>query len=67
MARGLAFAVLFDLALDQGDGLQPGPIVALFEPVDIGDCPMAAEQIAQEVDDVDANNPMSLLRSAYGI
>jgi len=33
----------------------------------VSDCPMAAEQIAQEVDDVDANNPMSLLRSAYGI
>lgn len=33
----------------------------------VSDCPMAAEQIAQEVDNVDANNPMSLLRSAYGI
>jgi len=33
----------------------------------VSDCPMAAEQIAQEVDDIDANNPMSLLRSAYGI
>ncbi len=33
----------------------------------VSDCPMAAEQIAQEIDDVDANNPMSLLRSAYGI
>ena len=33
----------------------------------VSDCPMAAEQIAQELDNVDANNPMSLLRSAYGI
>ena len=33
----------------------------------VSDCPMAAEQIAQDVDAHDANNPMSLLRSAYGI
>ena len=33
----------------------------------VSDCPMAAEQIAQEVDNLDANNPMSLLRLAYGI
>jgi Fe-S oxidoreductase len=33
----------------------------------VSDCPMAAEQIARELDNVDANNPMSLLRSAYGI
>ncbi len=31
------------------------------------DCPMAAEQIAQDVDGHDANNPMTLLRRAYGI
>lgn len=31
------------------------------------DCPMAAEQIVQDLDDHDANNPMSLLRKAYGI
>ncbi len=31
------------------------------------DCPMAAEQIVQDVDDHDANNPMSLMRKAYGI
>ena len=31
------------------------------------DCPMAAEQIVQDVEDHDANNPMSLLRKAYGI
>ncbi len=33
----------------------------------VSDCPMAAEQIAQEVDELKANNPMSLLRQAYGI
>ena len=33
----------------------------------ISDCPMAAEQIAQELDTHEAGNPMSLLRSAYGI
>jgi Fe-S oxidoreductase len=31
------------------------------------DCPMAADQIVQDLDDHKANNPMSLLRSAYGI
>ncbi len=31
------------------------------------DCPMAAEQIVQDVDDHEANNPMGLLRKAYGI
>ena len=31
------------------------------------DCPMAAEQIVQDVDDHDPNNPMSLLRKAYGV
>jgi Fe-S oxidoreductase len=31
------------------------------------DCPMAAEQIVQDLDEHDANNPMSLLRKAYGI
>lgn len=31
------------------------------------DCPMAAEQIVQDLDDHEANNPMSLLRTAYGI
>ncbi len=31
------------------------------------DCPMAAEQIVQDLDDHKANNPMSLLRKAYGI
>jgi len=33
----------------------------------VSDCPMAAEQIVQDLDDHDANNPMSLLRQAYGI
>ena len=31
------------------------------------DCPMAAEQIVQDVAGHSANNPMSLLRKAYGI
>ncbi len=31
------------------------------------DCPMAAEQIVQDLDDREANSPMSLLRMAYGI
>ena len=31
------------------------------------DCPMAAEQIVQDLDDHVANNPMSLFRKAYGI
>ena len=33
----------------------------------VSDCPMAAEQIVQGLDDHEANNPMSLLRTAYGI
>jgi len=33
----------------------------------ISDCPMAAEQIAQDLDDHDAGNPFALLRDAYGI
>jgi Fe-S oxidoreductase len=33
----------------------------------VSDCPMAAEQIADEVAELKANNPMSLLRMAYGI
>jgi Fe-S oxidoreductase len=33
----------------------------------VSDCPMAADQIVQDLDDHQANNPMSLLRSAYGI
>ena len=33
----------------------------------VSDCPMAAEQIARGLDDHDAGNPLSLLRSAYGI
>ena len=31
------------------------------------DCPRAAEQIVQDVEDHEANNPMGLLRKAYGI
>jgi glycerol-3-phosphate dehydrogenase subunit C len=33
----------------------------------VSDCPMAAEQIAQGVDDQAAGHPLQLLRSAYGI
>ena len=33
----------------------------------VSDCPMAAEQIAQDAEGYEANNPMSLLRTAYGI
>jgi Fe-S oxidoreductase len=33
----------------------------------VSDCPMAAEQIVQDLDDYDPNHPMSLLRTAYGI
>ena len=33
----------------------------------VSDCPMAADQIVQDLDDHKANNPMSLLRMAYGI
>jgi Fe-S oxidoreductase len=33
----------------------------------ISDCPMAAEQIAQDLDDFAAKNPLGLLREAYGI
>lgn len=33
----------------------------------VSDCPMAAEQIAQEIEEHEANTPMSLLRMAYGI
>ena len=33
----------------------------------VSDCPMAAEQVVQDLDDYDAGHPMSLLRKAYGI
>ncbi len=33
----------------------------------VSDCPMAAEQIAQDLDEYAAGHPMSLLRKAYGI
>ena len=33
----------------------------------VSDCPMAAEQIAQELENHGAGHPMSLLRQAYGI
>ena len=33
----------------------------------VSDCPMAAEQLVQDLDDYSAGHPMSLLREAYGI
>jgi len=33
----------------------------------ISDCPMAAEQIAQDNDQIEPGNPLALLRQAYGI
>jgi Fe-S oxidoreductase len=33
----------------------------------VSDCPMAADQIVQDIDDHEANSPMGLLRKAYGI
>ena len=33
----------------------------------ISDCPMAADQITQELDTHESGHPMSLLRDAYGI
>jgi Fe-S oxidoreductase len=33
----------------------------------VSDCPMAAEQIAQDLEATTAGNPLALLRSAYGI
>ena len=33
----------------------------------VSDCPMAAEQLVQDLDDYSAGHPMSLLRDAYGI
>lgn len=33
----------------------------------VSDCPMAAAQISQDLDNYEAGHPMSLLRRAYGI
>ena len=33
----------------------------------VSDCPMAAEQLVQDLDDYSAGHPMSLLREAYGL
>ena len=33
----------------------------------VSDCPMAADQIVQDIDNHEANSPMGLLRKAYGI
>jgi len=47
------------------------PVVSRLQKADAdhftSDCPMAAEQIVQGVDKHEANNPMGLLRKAYGI
>jgi len=47
------------------------PVVSKLKRADadhfVSDCPMAADQIVQDLDDHKANNPMSLLRMAYGI
>ena len=33
----------------------------------ISDCPMAAEQIAQDLGDTEPEHPLTLLRKAYGL
>ena len=33
----------------------------------VSDCPMAADQITQDLDNYESGHPMSLLRKAYGI
>ena len=47
------------------------PVISKIEKGDaqhfVSDCPMAAEQIAQGLDDHDAESPLGLLRKAYGI
>ncbi len=47
------------------------PVIAKIERGDaqhfVSDCPMAAEQIVQDMDKFTAGHPMSLLRDAYGI
>jgi Fe-S oxidoreductase len=47
------------------------PVVKRVEKSDAqyfaSDCPMAAEQIARDLDNYDAGHPMGLLRMAYGI
>ncbi len=48
-----------------------GPVVKKIENSEaehfVSDCPMAAEQLVQDLDDYTAGHPMSLLRDAYGI
>jgi len=47
------------------------PVIRKVEKSDaahfVSDCPMAAEQIAQGLENQDAGHPMGLLRQAYGI
>lgn len=47
------------------------PVVSKLKKSDavhfVSDCPMAAQQIADETDNYDAGNPLALLRKAYGI
>ncbi len=48
-----------------------GPVVNKIKSSDaehfVSDCPMAAEQLVQDLDEYTAGHPMSLLRDAYGI
>jgi Fe-S oxidoreductase len=48
-----------------------GPVVNKVKKSDaqhfVSDCPMAAEQIAQGLEDHDAGHPLALLRQAYGL
>ena len=47
------------------------PVISKVKKADVdhffSDCPMAAEQIAQGLENQDAEHPMGLLRTAYGI
>ena len=47
------------------------PIVSKVKKADVdhffSDCPMAAEQIAQGLENKDAEHPLGLLRTAYGL
>jgi Fe-S oxidoreductase len=47
------------------------PVVSKVKKIEaehfVSDCPMAAEQIAQGLDNQDASHPLALLRRAYGI
>ena len=47
------------------------PVVNKFKKSDadnfVSDCPMAADQIAQDLPEIASGNPLALLRRAYGI